>query len=168
MIHTKFKFDNTEYSDDDLNKSITNILNSNILCSIASIMENESYIHTAYYSFNDKLNFFYISDPETQHTKNIEVNQSVALSIYNSDQPWDNNKCGLQIFGKCEQATGSKLIDGTFLYLKRFAGLKQWIQHPDDFIKGAINSRMFVITPTWIKLFDEATFGEEVFISLQL
>lgn len=168
MTQTNFNFSHSEYSDEKLNASISRILNANILCSIASIKENESYIHTAYYCFNNKLNFYFISDPSTQHTKNIESNHSVAIALYDSKQPWDNNKCGLQIFGKCEIAKGLKLVEGTFQYLNRFAGLKQWIKHPDDFIKGAINSKMFLITPSSIKLFDEETFGEEVFISLKI
>jgi len=168
MTQINFKFNHPKYSDEDLNLSISRILNENILCSIASIKENESYIHTAYYCFNKKLNFFFLSDPATQHVQNIEKNLSVAIAIYDSKQSWDNNKCGLQVFGSCEIAKGTNLIEGTLLYLKRFAGLKQWIKHPDDFINGAINSKMFLITPSWIKLFDEKTFGEEVFISLKL
>ncbi|MCX6154099.1 MAG: pyridoxamine 5'-phosphate oxidase family protein [Candidatus Kapabacteria bacterium] len=166
MEKLNFKFAHPEFSDDKLNDSVLRILSSNILSSIATIKDNESYIHTAYYCFNSKLDFYFISDPATQHTKNIEDNSSVALAIYDSKQVWDNNKCGLQIFGNCEIAKGTKLIEGTMLYLKRFAGLKQWIQHPDDFIKGAINSKMFVINTSKITLFDEDAFGEEVFINL--
>ena len=168
MSQLTMKFNNPSFTDEALNLSITKILSSNILCSIASINKSESYIHTAYFCFNDKLKLYFISDPSTQHTANIKSNPSVAIAIYDSKQPWDDNKRGLQIFGKCEIAKGTKLIDGTLHYLKRFAGLKQWIKHPDDFIKGAINSKMFVITPSRIKLFDEETFGEEVFIELNI
>ena len=90
------------------------------------------------------------------------------MAIYESNQSWDNNKKGLQIFGTCEEAAGTKLIEGTMLYLQRFAGLKQWIQHPDDFIKGAINSRLYLIKSSRVKLFDEDTFGEENFIDLNI
>ncbi len=166
MTTLNINFNHPEYSNDKLNHSVSKILNSNILCSIASIKDGESYIHTAYFNFNKKLDLYYISDPSTQHTLNIEKNPSVAVSVYDSNQPWDNSKCGLQIFGKCEFASNAKLIEGTMLYLKRFAGLKQWIQHPDDFIRGAINTRLFLITSTSLKLFDEETFGEEVFINL--
>jgi uncharacterized protein YhbP (UPF0306 family) len=168
MTLTNIKFNNSEYPDEKLNASISRILNENILGSVASINNNESYIHTAYFSYNKALELFFISDPATQHTFNIEKNPSVAIAIYDSKQPWDNNKCGLQIFGKCEIAKNTKLVEGTMLYLKRFAGLKQWIKHPDDFVKGAINSKMFLITPHSIKLFDEETFGEENFISLNI
>ena len=168
MITTNFKFNHSEYSDSKLNLSISQILHANILCAVASIKNNESYIHTAYFCYNNILELFYISDPTTQHTMNIENNSSVAISIYDSRQPWDNSKRGIQIFGECKMASGVKLVEGTALYLKRFAGLKQWITHPDDFIKGAINSKMFVISTNSIKLFDEETFGEEIFISLDI
>jgi uncharacterized protein YhbP (UPF0306 family) len=168
MISTTLSFNHSEYSDKALNSSISDILNVNTLCSIATIKSSESYINTAYYCFNKHLDFYFISDPITQHVKNIEENPSVAVSIYESNQSWDNNKKGLQVFGTCEVATGNKLIEGTTLYLQRFAGLKQWIQHPDDFIKGIINTRLYLIKSNMLKLFDEDNFGEENFIVLNL
>lgn len=168
MITTTLVFGHSEYSDKVLNSSISDILNVNTLCSIATLKSGNSYIHTAYYCFNKHLDFYFISDPATQHTKNVEENPSIAMAIYDSRQSWDNNKAGLQIFGICKTATGAQLVEGTMLYLQRFTGLKQWIQHPDDFLKGAINSRMFLIETNWLKLFDENNFGEENFISLNV
>lgn len=168
LVSLKINFNHSEYSSEALNSSIVNILNKNILCSIASIRENKSYIHTAYYCYNSQLDLFFISAPETQHIENITDNKSIALAIYDSHQPWDNNKCGMQLFGICKLADGRKLIEGTMLYLKRFTGLRQWIQHPEDFIRGAINSRMYYIKIDWIKLFDEENFGEDNFLTLRL
>lgn len=168
MTSLKLYFNHPDYSDQEISSSIGDILHSNILCSIATSRSGESYIHTAYYCFNNQMEFYFISDPATQHSKNINENPSVAIAVYDSRQPWDNNKRGLQIFGRCRAATGKKLVEGTMLYLQRFTGLKQWIQHPDDFIRGAINSQLYVITSHSVKLFDEDNFGEENYIELRI
>lgn len=168
MVTLNFNFDHPEYSDEQLNGSISNILNSNELFSMASINNGKSYINTAYYCFNKNLNFFYISDPATRHTENILKNSSVAIAIFDSNQNWEKTKKGLQLFGNCTKASGKNLVEGTALYLKRFTGLKQWIQHPDDFIRGAINTQMYIINVESLKLFDENTFGEEIFITLNI
>jgi uncharacterized protein YhbP (UPF0306 family) len=163
-----FKFSNPDYKDEDLNESINKILSGNKLGAFATINNSESYINSAYYCFNSKMDLYFISDPTTQHIANIKTNPSVAVAIAKSDQSWDNNKNGLQLFGKCEQAKGLTLIEGTALYLKRFVALKQWITNADDFVKGAIGSQMYVVKISKIKLFDEEVFGEEVYIDLEL
>lgn len=168
MIKTALKFANSEYEDEQLNESISDILDSNTLMSVATIVENRSWIHTAYYCFNSTLELFMLTDPNAQHSKNVEKNSSVAIAISDSRQSWDENKKGLQIFGKCEKARGAKIAEALKLYVLRFAGLKEFVRHPDDFLRGAIHTRFYVIKPKSLKLFDETRFGEENFISLEI
>lgn len=168
-MNLSFKFNHPEYPDTALNDSILEILESNILCAIATIKEDQtSYIHTAYYCFNDSLDFFFLSDPNSQHCRNITINDTVAIAIYNSDQPWAEDQKGAQILGRCQQAKGRKLIEATTLYLKRFTSLSDWIKHPDDFVKGALDTRPFVIKTHWLQLYDTKRFGDENFIPLPL
>ena len=98
------KFDQAEYPDKKLNDSITEILNDNYLMAVSTINKNESYINTAYYCFNEKMDLFMLTEPFKQHSKNVESNKSVALAIYDSHQPWDEHKRGLQVIGDCEIA----------------------------------------------------------------
>jgi len=167
-MQLKIDFKHPKYSNDELSKSILNILNENKLCSIATVnADGTSYINTAYFCFDEKLNFYILTDPNSQHCKNIEINNSVAMTVFDSHQPWDDDLQGLQINGKCKMAKGMHLINGTTRYLKRFAGLSELIKHPDDFAKGALKSRIYIIETNWIKLFDEKTFGEETYINLK-
>jgi len=168
MAKINFNFKHPEFDDTRLNTSITEILSANELCAIASIDDGRSYIHTAYYCFDEKLNLFFLSGAEAHHNKNFSKNASVAVSIYNSSQPWDGDKKGAQLFGVCKLATGASVIEGIALYLKRFTSLKEWVKHPDDFLKGAISSKLYKISVDSIKLFDEAEFGEENFVVLDV
>ncbi len=162
-------FNHSEYSNHDLNESIQEILESNILCTMATIKDGDtSYINTAYFCYNKSLEFYILTDPKSQHCENLHRNDSVALAIADSHQPWTDDQRGLQILGRCERAKGAKLIEGTGLYLKRFVGLKDWIKHPDDFVKGALSSRPYIIRATWLKLYDTARFGDDNFIPLNI
>ena len=104
-----------------------------------------SYINTAYYCYNKRLEFFILTDPKAQHSQNVQHNDSVALAICDSHQPWTEDQKGLQFSGRCELASGTKLVDATTRYLKRFVGLKDWITHADDFAKGVLKTRLYVI-----------------------
>lgn len=164
-----FKFNNSEFSDQVLNDSIQSILESNGLMSVATITDGKrSHIHTAYFCFNSHLELFSLTEPFRQHSLNVQNSPSVAVAVYDSHQAWDEPKRGLQLFGECKMAQGTKLAESFMLYAQRFSGLKKWVQHADDILKNVIESRFYVITVNSIKIFDEPRLGSEVWVSLQI
>lgn len=164
-----FKFNNSEFSDEVLNRSIQSILETNSLMSVATITEGErSHIHTAYFCFNSHLELFSLTEPFRQHSVNVKSNPSVAVAVYDSHQLWDEPKRGLQLFGECQLAQGKKLAESFMLYAQRFSGLKKWVQHADDILNNVIESRFYVITVNSIKIFDEPQLGSEVWVSVQV
>ncbi len=166
MIDLNINFHHDEYGDDKLNASIRLILGKNELMSMASVKNEKSWINTAYYCFDERLNFYFLSDPSTEHVKNIKENDSVALSIFDSSQKWDDNKKGLQIFGRCHKAKLNELPLAIKLYSDRFASFGQLIKNPGDFARNVLTSRFYVIYTDSLKLFDETNFGEEESIEL--
>lgn len=163
-------FAHKDHSDEKINKSIFSILESNTLFSMASVKNNKAgYINAAYYAFGASLNFYFLSLPTTEHSQNLEKNSSVAVSIFDSRQndPTKNKK-GLQIFGNCRFAKKIELIEGFKLYSQRFPSILKYIKKPRDFLKKIIQSRLYIIKPQTIKVFDEATFGEEVWVTVSL
>lgn len=168
MNNLEIKFVQDKYSDKKLNASIYSILDENKLLSLASIKDGKSWINAAYYCFDKYLNFYILSDPSTEHAKNIKDNSSVALSIFNSSQEWDDDKKGLQIFGRCHRAKLNELPVVIKLYTDRFASFGQFIKNPGDFAKNLLTSRFYVIKTDSLKLFDETNFGEEEFIELMI
>lgn len=163
----KVKLTHPDYPSTDLHDSVLEILEANILLSMATIKEgNQSYINTAYYCYNKHLEFYILTNPKSQHCRNLLSNKSVALAIFDSHQPWTDDVKGLQLRGECELAEGRKLIEGTALYLKRFAGLSDLIKHPGDFAKGVIKTKLYVIKTNWLQLYDSARFGDDNFIPI--
>lgn len=159
-------FSHPKHSDAALNQSIQSILDANELMGMATVAGVDAYVNTAYFAFNDQLDIFVLCEPTTQHSQNLSQNPSMSAAIFDSHQPWTADKRGLQLFGKCEMATGGTLAEAVARYLKRFVGLKQWVTSADDILRGAINSKFYIMRVTSLKLFDEPTFGKEEFILL--
>ncbi len=167
MTKVHLQFNHPEYSDDALNSSITSILEANTLCSMATIKGQGAWINTAFYCFNGSMELYMLTEPSTQHSQNVKENSSVALTMFDTHQEWGpGNLRGLQVFGDCERASGVGLIEGTALYIKRFRGVAKWIKRPEDFAKGIINSKLYVIKPKGVKILDEPAFGVENYITL--
>ena len=162
------KFNNPDYPDEKLNKSIEKILSKTRLLSMATINEKESYINTAYFAFNNSLELFLLTPPSSKHSKNLEQNKSVAVTVFDSHQEWNKLKQGLQLFGECEKTTGNKFAEGVRLYLERFPAFGELAKTPEELEKGELESRIYVIKTKWLKVFDEPTFGEDEFIKLKL
>lgn len=163
----KVELKHPEYLSIDLQTSVSKILEENTLLSMATIKEeNQSYINTAFFCYNKHLEFYILTDPKSQHCQNLISNKSVALTICDSHQKWTDDVKGLQLLGECKLAKGKKLIEGTILYLKRFTGLSDLIKHPDDFAKGIIKTKLYVIKTNWLQLYDTARFGDDNFIPI--
>jgi len=163
----KVELKHPEYPSTDLQTSVLEILEENILLSMATIKEEkQSYINTAYYCYNKHLEFYILTNPNSQHCQNLVSNKSVALTICDSHQQWTDDVKGLQLLGECELAKGKRLIEGTVLYLKRFTSLSDLIKHPDDFAKGIIETKLYVIKTNWLQLYDTARFGDDNFIPI--
>lgn len=165
----KLWFKHRSFSDRQINQSIAEILKSNVLFSMASIKDKkESWINTAYFAYSNKLIFYFLTPPTTQHSKNIKHNDSVALSVFDTHQVVTGKKRGLQIFGTCHRATGKEIGEGIQVYGKRFTGFRERIHTPDDFEKFKMESRIYVIVPHAIKIFDEVNFGEEKWVTVEV
>lgn len=165
----KFKFNHPEFSDEKLNQSIYNILDTNRLLSLATVdSEQKPHINTAYFSFNDKLHLFLITDPATKHARNIETNNSVALTVFDSHLGFWTEMQGMQLFGKCYRTPTMQIPTALGSFVKRFPVFTQLVKRPEDMFDKSLTVRFFTIEIEKIKLFDEPNFGEEVFINLTL
>jgi uncharacterized protein YhbP (UPF0306 family) len=160
-VHLK----NDEYAGDHLATSIQDILDSNPLCAIATVNDsNCSHIHTAYFAFDSSYHLFFLSDPDTRHCRNLAKNPTVAVAIYDSRQPWEQSKRGLQLFGSCLEAAGRLKVQAHLKYVARFVGYGSWFHALSAAERKAFRSRFYAIRVDSLTLFDEVTFGEEVFV----
>jgi nitroimidazol reductase NimA-like FMN-containing flavoprotein (pyridoxamine 5'-phosphate oxidase superfamily) len=70
------------------NKRALEILNEILYITIASVSSEGKPWNTPVYSaFDDDLNFYWFSDKNAQHSKNVQANPEVCLAIYDSTVP---------------------------------------------------------------------------------
>lgn len=146
-------------------QSIISILENNTLLTLSTFDEknNQPCCSTAYYVFDNKLNLYLWTSPNTLHSKNIKRNPKVAVNIFDSTQKWGTLLKGLQIFGKAKVVDKKELLIGGVLYMKRFPSVVKFVKKILDFHSLKLESKMYKIEMNRIKVFDEETFGKEEF-----
>jgi uncharacterized protein YhbP (UPF0306 family) len=147
-----------------LKNSIGPILQTNELCSMATVDNTLPYINTAYFAYTNDLTIYFLSNPSRQHSLNLASNPAISLSIFNGTQPFASLAQGLQIFGKCwltKEANARKAFD---VYSKRFPKLLQEVPCFEDYEAGVIQSRLYELRATNVKIFDEPSFGKGIWV----
>ncbi len=118
------------------------------------------WVCTVYYSVDENLNLYFLTNPSTIHGKQIANNSKVAVAIAESPQLPSSKKKGLQIYGICEQISGKKRITHAISLWRETLG----VAHPDysyeGMMRNAISGRMYQITPKKIKFFNEELWEE--------
>lgn len=155
-----------DYSLEKAMESLHRIAEENELLALATVSENsEAFNATAFFAFDDEFNFYILTEPETNHGRNLEENSSISLSIYDSSQQWSDEKKGFQVFGEAEKLEEEKKISQAFkIYTQRFPGLKEFVSGPEGM--DGIDSEFYLIRPERIKIFDEPKFGKEIWLNV--
>ncbi len=165
------EIDNENYSAMQIEGRIRELVEENELCSLATVQENNNrdpsaHIATAWYAYDDELRLYVLTPPDTDHAKNLEENDSIALTIFDSHQDWSAKKKGLQVFGTAEKIPDEDAEEALELYNQRFPGLEEHASTTEEL--QDLDSSFYVITPERIKLFDEPAFGNETWITAEL
>jgi len=152
-------------SSSKIRKSVLSILRENKLLSLATfdVKNKQPCVCSAYYVYDDDLNLYIWTGPNTKHAKNIVKNPKVAVNIANTKQKWGSLLRGLQIEGKARRLKTSEILTPAKLYVKRYAGVAKFIKKLTDFHLSKLESKMYKIEINKIKVFDEKIFGKEEF-----
>src|SRR5947208_14063034 len=82
-----------------IQRSVFRILRGSALCSMSTIAPgNRAHINTAYVCYSPDLNFYFLSDPDSLHCKNVERNPSMAMMIMNSSTTRGGSDRGIRLF----------------------------------------------------------------------
>lgn len=140
-------------------KQILDFLGKHQLMALATF-GNHPWIASVYFSFDENLNLYFLSSPDTLHARIIECNPKVAVAIADSHQTPNERKRGLQLWGVATKINN----------LNKFRhALSQWksalsINNPEltfqNIQKGIISGQMYQVTPKKIKLFDQELFAD--------
>jgi uncharacterized protein YhbP (UPF0306 family) len=131
------------------------LLEASSLCAIATVSVTKTpHVNTAYFAASAELDLVWLSDPESQHSRNLAANPAAAVAIYDSRQTWGVADRGIQLFGSARLP--SRPGEAEALYAARFA-----TYDPARFT----SYRLYRFRPRTVKLFDEQKLGGGVFVT---
>lgn len=123
--------------------------------------KGNSWISNAFYSTTKSGEIFFISDPKAKHSINIAQNPKISFNIcfVNENDMWDRK--AIQGVGTCKLITNPLTI-GKFIvnHFKFFPTWKEWMSKK-DMVEKLIETRPYVITPTFIKFWNDELYGED-------
>ena len=141
--------------------SIQRILEQNFLCSLATVNADSSpHINTAYFSILNNSSLIILTQPTTVHGRNLRSNNRVALSIFDSSQPWGEPHRGLQLDGICELVSDQNGAAAFGSYSRRHPQFLKLCSTVTEML-CTLKSRFYVVKIERVKLIDEAEYGEE-------
>jgi uncharacterized protein YhbP (UPF0306 family) len=168
MTNLSISFNHPEFSDYELAESIQKILDHNFILAMATVRDGHSYINSAHFAYTDRLELIIFTHPASEHAKNLALNPSIAVTIWNEPQPWITDLYGVQFFGKGALVTPERLQEAIETYSHRFPAFSELIQTPEDFDSGLTALRLYSIRVERMKLIDETLFGERNWITADI
>lgn len=152
-------------SEPGIRRSLFRILKENALCSIATVSgKNRAHINTAYFCYSDDLELYFLSHPNSLHCRNLARSSFIGMTISFSSQPWGSPGRGVQLFGRCRQATGLHRRRAERLYAKRFPAYRSWRATVKNGDAGS-DYRFYRVVVRTLKILDEQALGDAMFVS---
>src|SRR5438067_3114405 len=89
------------FSAERLERVARRLMSACPLCSLATVSPGgRAHINHMYFAWNDGFEVFWISDPDSIHSRNLRRNGSAAVTVYASNQVWGRPDRGIQLFGR--------------------------------------------------------------------
>jgi uncharacterized protein YhbP (UPF0306 family) len=131
------------FSSVQLERVARRLMNASPLCSLATVTPRDrAHINHMYFAWDDNFHVFWISDPDSIHSRNLAGNRSAAVTVYASNQVWGRPDRGIQLFGSAGIAKGDQAKN---TYEARFK----------DFDPESNDLPYYRFRPRTVKLFDE-------------
>jgi pyridoxine/pyridoxamine 5'-phosphate oxidase len=146
--------------ENELIEKAKRIVDEVIYITLATVSPNGDPWNTPVYTAYDKeYNFFWISSPESEHSKHIENNRKVFAVIYPSNVPEGTGE-GVYMQGGAEALVEKEEIEKVLVF---FYGRKNKKPRPADDFVGQSPRRVYKFTPNkfWINS-DEKIDGHHV------
>jgi uncharacterized protein YhbP (UPF0306 family) len=143
-----------------LAKAAQDLLDASSLCAIATVGPNGSaYVNTAYFAFSPRLDLIWMSEPHAQHSRNIQIQGTAAIAVYDSSQTWGKQDRGIQLFGSAREVAESEAGEAEAIYGSRFP----------EYEPGELRAyHFYAFRPCRMKLFDERELGGGRFVSARV
>lgn len=146
--------------DFDWEKHVKECLDSTLVAILATKDGKNIWATPVYFSYDEKLNFYFISPEYTRHMKDIKKDPNVALAIITPSSTSGVFQIGLQIEGKANEVPDREIEKVYATRSVRLSGEKSWVPMPTEghFVKehGGIFMR---VVPSNVNYIDTRYFG---------
>lgn len=125
-----------------------------------AVGDREPWVCTLYYGTDDELNFYLVTDSDSEHGKMLQKNSSVAFCIFDSYTKITEPKKGLQGKGVCAPLVNIvEVTKGLLIWHKANPGSESKITLEN--LKKWKTTKIYKIEPSYLKYFDKLLYGEE-------
>jgi len=144
-------------------KELTEYLSERKLMTLATFSKNP-WICFVYYTIDDDLNLYFISDPKSEHGVDIEQNNEISCAIADSNQDVGDEKIGVQIYGTVSFVSGVEKLKWFFkMWGKLNPSTKDRLNF-ENLKQEKISSKVYKISPQTIKFFNEKLYSKPPFM----
>lgn len=137
----------------EVKEAILSYLNSQKIMAL-STYDHGLWSCNVYFVVDDDLSLYFSSSDKSKHIQQIHSNPNVAFSVYDSHQNFGDKKAGAQGIGKCTKLndvhTAERISD---LWNSKMSNGRKILDFYMNF------GGLYKISPTEIKLMDEAIWG---------
>lgn len=156
-------------SETRIRASVLRVLRATNLCSMATVSRgNRAHINTAFFAISPAWEAYFLSDPQSLHCRNLTSNPSMAMTIFDSRQNWEDPGRGIQLFGTARRTYGRQARIAEAVYANRFPSFARWLKGLSAAKRrqaALLRSYAFLrFSPSLVKILDESEFGGAVFI----
>jgi len=144
----------------DLRSRLLEFLGRHDTMTLATVgPDGEPQAAAVFYAVDDELNLYFLSDPKTRHSQNLQRESRAAATIQADGQAWQEIR-GLQIEGTVRPVDGTgEKARAVRAYALRFSFLRGLLENnPADApvaLRGPLaGSRFYLLRPAWIRLID--------------
>jgi len=139
---------------DQIKTDIFDFVRSNRAMSLATNTATGPWVCTVFYGTDKDLNLYIVTDPDSEHGQALKKSDKVAFNIFDSHQTVVDQKKGIQGRGVCQKVTGLiNVVKGLTFWQKGNPGAEKKVTM--ETIKKFADTRIFKITPTYLKFFNE-------------
>ena len=139
-----------------LDRVARRLMNASPLCALATVSpRGRAHINHMYFAWNDRFEIFWISDPDSIHSRNLTKNGSASVTVYASNQVWGRPDQGIQLFGLAGLAPGKQAAE---VYGGRFK----------DFDSKSNELPYYRFRPSSVKLFDERSLAPGTLVTARV
>jgi uncharacterized protein YhbP (UPF0306 family) len=144
----------------DLRSRLSEFLGRHDTMTLATVgPDGEPQAAAVFYAVDDELNFYFLSDPNARHSRNLQRESRTAATIQADRQNWQEIR-GLQIEGAVRPVDGAgEKARAVRAFAERFGFLRGLLgDDPVDAprtLRGPLaSSRFYILRPAWIRLID--------------